>query len=80
MSGSDSPVPGLLADELVHQLFALLALHVDDLDAARLEVRLATQESLILAEHDAGDLVEDAGTGAHVTGRERGVHGGALVG
>jgi hypothetical protein len=76
----NSPVLGLLANELAHQLLALLALNVDDLDAARLEVRLATKESVVLAEHDAGYLVEDAGAGAHVAGRERGVHGGALVG
>ena len=75
----NSPVLRLLANELAHQLLALLALHIDNLDAARLEVRLAAEESVVLAEHDAGDLVEDAGAGAHVAGRERSVHGGALV-
>ena len=76
----NSPVLRLLANELAHQLLALLALHVDDFDAARLEVRFAAEESVVLAEHDARDLVEDAGAGAHVAGRERGVHGGAFVG
>ena len=76
----NSPVLRLLANEIAHQLLALLALHIDDLNAARLEVRLATEESLVLAEDNAGDLVEDAGAGAHVAGREGGVHGGTLVG
>ena len=67
-SGANLPIFRLLANELAHQLFALFALNVDDLDATLLEVLLATDKSLVLAKDDAVDLVEDACARAHVAG------------
>lgn len=73
------PVLRLLADEFTHQVLAFLALNVHNLDTTLLQIRLAAQEGLILAEHNAVDLVQNASTGAHIAGRKRSVHCCTLV-
>ena len=77
---SHLPVLRLLADEFTHQVLALLALNIHNLNTTLLQVRLAAEESLVLAEYNTVDLVKDASTGAHIARRERGVHRCSLVG
>lgn len=79
-SKRDLPKLRLLLYKLVHQPLALLVVEHHDLDAAGAQVGLAAQEGLVLADDNARDAVEEAGASAHVTGREGGVHGAALVG
>jgi hypothetical protein len=76
---SHLPVLGLLADEFTHQILALLALNIHNLNTTLLQIRFAAEERLVLAEHNTVDLIQNASTGAHVAGRERGVHRCSLV-
>lgn len=60
----DLPDLGLLSHELLHQIEALLIVHDDDLDAPLLQIGLAAQPALVLADHDARDTKEEASAGA----------------
>jgi len=69
----------LLLHELLHQLLALFALEDNHLDPSFLEILLASNEILILSDHDTRHLVQDTSPGAHIAWRKTGIHGGALV-
>ena len=77
---SHLPVLRLLADEFTHQVLALLALNIYNLNTTLLQIRLAAEERLVLAEYKTVNLVQNASTGAHVARRERGVHRCSLIG
>lgn len=79
-SKKDVPQLGLLGNELVHQLGALVIPQDDHLDAPTAQVVLAAQKVLVLGNHDARDAVQQTRSRAHVAGRQGRVHGGALVG
>src|SRR5688500_19622209 len=66
-------------DELAHQPHTLGV--VDDLEhhASRAHVVLGTAEGAVLADHDAGDSIEQRGAAAHVAWRERGVEHGPPI-
>ena len=76
----DLPKLRLLLHKLGHQVLALLAIHHDNFLAAVFEELLSTHKVLVLANDHTIHLVENAGAGAHITGRQGGVHSGALVG
>ena len=69
----------MLGDEVLHQPVTLLRVDVDHLDAVRTQEVLRAHERPVLAEHDAGDLVEQDRARAHVTRRQRRVHRRAPV-
>lgn len=75
-----SPLLGVVVDKLLHQIFTFGGIDVDNLNASLLEVIFATNKSLVLAEHNTLDLVQDTGSSTHVTGRKSRVHSSALVG
>jgi len=70
----------MLLDELFHQRLTFGVSHIDDLDTPLPQVVFAADKSVVLAEDDALDLVQDAGAGAHIARREGGIHGRPSVG
>lgn len=75
----DSPLLGMLLDELFHQVLTLGIFQIDDLDTIALQMLLSTYEGVVLAHDDSRDFVQYAGAGTHVTRGECGVHCGAFV-
>ena len=62
---------GLLLNELLHQLFALLVIYHHHLDAAAPQELLFAHVGRVLADNDAGNLVQEDGAGAHAAWAER---------
>lgn len=68
-----------LLDEFPHKLLAFLIVQDDDLDPFGLQMILTPHKRLVLGYDDPCNLVQDASTGAHVTGTERSIHRGTFV-
>lgn len=74
------PILWLLFDEISHQILTLWILQHHDFDSFALEMVFSAYKRLVLTNDHSLDLVEDAGSGAHVAGTKCGVHGCILVG
>lgn len=77
---NDSPKLWLLSNELLHQLLALRVIQDHQLFPPRTKIVLPTHKVLILANYHTLYFVEYAGTRAHITWRQGGIHGGTFVG
>lgn len=62
----DLPEFWLLPDEFLHQLLALFALHIDNLDATLLQIRLSTKKCNVLTNNNSRDPIKYASSGTHV--------------
>lgn len=67
------------SDELVHQLLALVVLEVDHLDSSGSQVIIPAYKGVVLTHDNTLDSKHDTSSGAHITGRQCGVHGSVLV-
>ena len=80
-SKTDLPKLRLLLDELPQRLLAFRIIETNDLNTSRLQILFSSHVWVIhiLPKDDSLDSIEQARTSAHVTGRERGEHGGTLI-
>src|SRR3989338_10614567 len=70
---------GTLADEITHELFALIGLKVDQLHAPALGIVFGPFESLIFSDDNPRDFIKKDRARAHIAGRKRRINPALLI-